>query len=204
MRRRISRLALRIAAIAAALLCAVLLIEWPRSFYQSDTFSVAPVTIVVHRGSLYFLPSIEQLGLETRAVTNAPAWPLMIIPVPLRTWHDETLLGFNGWIEGGIFLLQCPVWFALPALGLLAALCYRKQTEITASTHYLACPTCGHLLVGVVHWRCPECGEPTQSRLVEALPARAINRPADRRGSRLAGDASPPRAPDLPTADIRL
>jgi len=171
MRRRLSRILFRLGAIAAAVLCAVLLIEWPRSFYRSDTFSVVPITFVTHRGSLYILPSVERLGLETRAVTGAPPWPLTALPVSPRTWRDEAVLGFNGWIEYPQLLLQCPIWFAVPALGLLGACCYRRQAEIVPRTNYLACPACGHLLAGVVHWRCPECGTPTQSRLIEALPA---------------------------------
>ena len=52
MRRRLSRVLFRLGAIAAAVLCTTLLIEWPRSFYRSDSLSVAPATAVTHRGSL--------------------------------------------------------------------------------------------------------------------------------------------------------
>jgi hypothetical protein len=193
MRRRLIRPLFQLGALAAALLCAVVLIEWPRSFYRSDTISVVPVTVVAHRGSLYLLPSIDLMGFETRAVTGAPPWPLMGLPISPRAWRNEAVLGFNGWIEGLQILLQCPIWFVAPALALLAAFCYRRQAEIVPRTNYLACPACGHLLVGVVHWRCPECGRPTQSRLIEALPADA----ASRRPPRRRDDVRPSTGPQI-------
>jgi hypothetical protein len=176
MRRQFERALLRLAAFTAAALCALLIVESLRSFYRSDTASIGIVTIVAHRGSLYVLPSPgPSLDVESEPVTGVPAWPIRQLSFPLRTWNDETVLGFNGWTGGGgsvFMLLMCPIWFPLPLSALLAVCCHRRAAEVLPRTHYLQCPTCGYLLSGVVHWRCPECGRRTLSRVVEAVPSR--------------------------------
>ena len=179
MRRRLNRAMLRLCALTAAALCALLLVESVRSFYRSDTASVGIVTFVTHRGSLYIVSNNDPtLDVESEPVTGAPAWPIRYGAFPLRTWNDQTVLGFNGWTGTGVgsaspfILIQAPMWFALVLAALLAVCCYRRYAEIIPRTHYLECPSCGHLLVGVVHWRCPECGHRTVSRVVEAMPSR--------------------------------
>jgi predicted RNA-binding Zn-ribbon protein involved in translation (DUF1610 family) len=182
MRRQFERALLRLAAFTAVALFALLLVESLRSFYHSDTASIGIVTIVAHRGSLYVLPSVEWtlLDVESERVTGVPAWPIRQLSFPLRTWNDETVLGFNGWTGGGgsvFMLLKCPIWFPLLLSALLAVCCHRRGAEILPRTYYLQCPTCGYLLSGVVHWRCPECGHQTLSRVVEAVPSRPHSSP---------------------------
>ena len=172
MRHRLTRWLLRLCAVTAAALCTLLLIESVRSFYQTDTVSLPPLTFVTHRGSLYVLPRIETFGVESQPVTGAPPWPVTLVPVPLGTWNQCDVLGFNGWVDDGLILVKFPIWFALLPLALFALCCHRRYAEILPRTHYLQCPSCGHLLAGVVHWRCPECGRATQSRVIEALAPR--------------------------------
>jgi len=169
-RRAFERRLLQLCAFIAAALCAILLIESVRSFHRSDTVTLAPLTFVTHRGNLYILPCIERFNVDVRPVTGAPAWPITLVPLPLRTWNENTMFGCNGWASGVFFVFQCPAWFPVLPLALFAVCCRRRCTELLPRTHYLACPACGHLLVGLVQWRCPECGGSTSSRVIEALP----------------------------------
>jgi predicted RNA-binding Zn-ribbon protein involved in translation (DUF1610 family) len=166
--------------VTAAAICAVLLIESVRSFHRSDTAGGTPLTFVTHRGALYIVPNVGPVHVESQPVTGAAPWPVTLLPVPLGAWNESEVLGFNAWADDSSVLLKCPIWFAVLLLALLGVCCYRRSAEILPRTHYLQCPSCGHLLVGVVHWRCPECGCATQSRVIEALAPRPPRPPRAR------------------------
>jgi hypothetical protein len=168
--RRILFLASRWVAILA---CGVLTIELFRSFYATDTVGIIPFSLVTDRGSVYLASNFDVTYIYASEPIVAGVRPWPVRRVPYVPWESESVLGFNAWFEDGYFLVTLPILLLLPVPALYLVWCHRTYGDrLLRRTHYLACPTCGYELSGVMHTICPECGSAVVSRVIEAVPAR--------------------------------
>ena len=148
---------------------AALLLETFRSHYHTDTLAVMPLAFVTHRGALYIAPAAG-FDLETEPVfPGRLPWPLL--GLPLGAWRASQFAGFGWFDEAGTFVMKMPMAAPLAFLAAYLFWWHRARPDFaTRRTYYLACPSCGYLLCEVHATRCPECGIPIFSRVVEALP----------------------------------
>ena len=134
-----------------------------RSYFVVHNLHAGQVSVVLARGSFFFIYDTHRPPLRGHAAMAPVSWE--------DAWHNFSRSARSGVSFWGFAFLQCrgefpervvgfPLWLPLSVLVLLTGRSTLREVTRSRRRSEGRCLSCGYPLLGS-STRCPECGEPT-------------------------------------------